>query len=394
MVPQMDYPRIYLALDNCFASKRWTTPSRWLRLARDLGVYYVEASADNECDPFYMDQEYLDDWIGEIKRMEQETGVKVVNLYSGHGTYATLGLAHHDARIRYRMQHDWLAKMIELAGRLDTGLGFFCHAFTQSLLQRRDAYREACADLYRRLADLAAIAGEKMVNIGVEQMYTPHQIPWTLEGARELMAKVYALSGHPFYITIDTGHQTGQRKFLKPTRDQIRAAFRVYREQGRIDHFWIGPRSAHMLFKHLGESADAMDKGLDAIAEEQAAYPYLFAGYDDGDPYAWLEQLGCYSPIIHLQQTPGDRSAHLPFNAEQNVTGIIKGEAVLQAVAKSYRTQPAEGLPPRCSDIYLTLEIFAGTADFPLDIYYKLKDSVSYWRRFIPEDGLRLDRLL
>ena len=90
----MEYPRICLAVDNCFASKRWTMPSRWMRLAQKIGINYVEASADNECDPLYMDQKYLDDWSEEVKQMEKETGVKVINLYSGHGTYSTLGLAH------------------------------------------------------------------------------------------------------------------------------------------------------------------------------------------------------------------------------------------------------------------------------------------------------------
>ena len=47
------YPRIYLAIDNCFASKRWSTPADWMKVISDAGIYYVEASADNECDPLY-----------------------------------------------------------------------------------------------------------------------------------------------------------------------------------------------------------------------------------------------------------------------------------------------------------------------------------------------------
>jgi hypothetical protein len=47
----------------------------------------------------------------------------------------------------------------------------------------------------------------------------------------------------------------------------------------------------------------------------------------------------------------------------------------------------------RCEAIYLTLEIFGGTADLPVDIEYKIKDSADYWRKFIPEDGLTLDKL-
>ncbi|MHC4873065.1 MAG: TIM barrel protein [Planctomycetota bacterium] len=388
------YPRIYLAIDNCFAAKRWTTPRRWLKMAQKIGINFVEASADNECDPLYMDQEYLDDWVRDTKEWEKETGVKVINLYSGHGTYATLGLAHHDERIRNKIQHDWLGKMVKMAGSLEAGLGFFCHAFNQSLLQNPDEYSKACEELYSRLADLTDMgenAGAK--TLGVEQMYTPHQIPWTIKGAKELLEKVYSISGRPFYITIDTGHQSGQRKFLKPTYGQIKESLRIYRKEGRIDGFWIGPRSAHMMFKKLSGD-EKSDISVESIMEEIEKYPHLFADYEDGDPYEWLEKLGCYSPIIHLQQTPGDKSAHLPFTEENNKEGIINGEDVLRAIARSYENRDSDKMPPTCSEIYLTLEVFAGTAELPVDIINKLKDSVSYWRRFIPEDGLNLDSYL
>lgn len=393
---EIKYPRIYLAIDNCFAAKRWTTPRRWLKIAQKIGLNYVEASADNECDPLYMDQAYLDDWVNDTKKWETETGVKVINLYSGHGTYATLGLAHHDERIRNKIQHDWLDKMVKMAGDLDAGLGFFCHAFTQSLLQNPDGYTNACDELFSRLANLAIHAdkvGAK--SIGVEQMYTPHQVPWTIHGAQELLKKVYHRSGKPFYITIDTGHQSGQHKFLKPTYEQIKNALKTYREQGRIDGFWIGPRSAHCLFKELARSNDISNTVLmDRILQEIEKYPYLFSNFEDGDPYRWLEKLGCYSPIIHLQQTPGDKSSHLPFNEKNNAEGIIKGDKVLQAIAKAYETPKDTDMPPACDAIYLTLEIFAGTAELPVDIINKIKDSVAYWRQFIPEDGKPLDSYL
>lgn len=387
-------PKIYLAIDNCFASKRWTTPSRWMRMARKLGVNYVEASADNECDPLYMDSGYLDDWIDEVRNMEQDTGVKVINLYSGHGTYATLGLAHNDERVRNRMHRQWLESMVKMAGRLNAGLGFFCHAFSQQQMQNVEGYGQACEDLYGRLASLADFAGENGVRrIGVEQMYTPHQIPWTIEGAKQLLAEVHRRSRQNFYITIDTGHQSGQRKFLRPGYGELKEAIRKYRENGRADNFWIGPRSAHLMFKDIARNDDNAKFSVEELLEEFGKYPYLFAAYEDGDTYEWLEQLACYSPIIHLQQTDGRSSSHWPFNAECNKLGIIKGNKVLEAIAKSYFLSHVN-MPEPCSDLYLTLEIFAGTTELPVDIINKLKDSVAYWRQFIPEDGLSLDKLI
>jgi hypothetical protein len=48
-----NYPQIYLAIDNCVLSKRITEPEDWMKYFKDLGIYHIEASADNELDPFY-----------------------------------------------------------------------------------------------------------------------------------------------------------------------------------------------------------------------------------------------------------------------------------------------------------------------------------------------------
>jgi len=378
-------PRVHLAVDNCFASKRWTSPAAWAGLVRDLGLKCVEASADNECDPLYMGPEYLRDWIGEVKEAEAATGVKVVNLYSGHGSYATLGLSHPDPRVRERMHRGWLEAMVDMAAELGAGLGFFCHAFSQEQLSSPERYAAARDELCGRLASLASRAEAKGVpRVGVEQMYSPQQIPWTIAGAEELLREVKARAGADFHLTIDTGHQCGQRKFLRPGYGQLKAARRELDRGGHLEGFWLGAESTAALFK-----AGALE---DALADMER-FPHLFAAHEDGDTYEWLERLGRFSPIVHLQQTDGKASAHLPFDARHNATGVIEGGELLRALAKSYR-QEAAGMPKPCADIYLTLEIFAGTAELPSDIIDKLAASVAYWRRFVPEDGLTLDKLL
>jgi len=51
-------------------------------------------------------------------------------------------------------------------------------------------------------------------------------------------------------------------------------------------------------------------------------------------------------------------------------------------------------MPSKCDEIFLTIEVFAGTAEIPYDILRKIEESVLYWRDFIPEDGLTLDKLI
>lgn len=389
-------PKIYLAIDNCFAARRWTEPAEWAAIVRDLGVYYVEASADNECDPLYTTPGYLKDWIDQVRRCGDTTGVRVANFYSGHGTYATLGLCHPDTRIRDRILDDWMAAMSATAGALGAGMGFHTHAFNQATLNSPQRYAEAYDDLVHRLAKISGYAVEHgLRTVGVEQMYTPHLVPWTISGTIELLRLVYAQSGQPLYTTIDTGHHCAQRGFMLPTADSLRENLERHRSGDRPGRLWLGPQSASGIFNQARDTDTAGDEdAIAAILKECNRTPYLFAAEIDGDPYSWLETLGCYSPIIHLQQSYGDTSRHLPFTGEHNAKGRIQADSVLQALHKSYQSPPEPGMPPVCDEIYLTLEPFSATPDLPDDILDRQRESVAYWRRAVPDDGRRLSELV
>lgn len=391
----MSFPRIHLAVDNCFASKRWTSPGEWARVVRDhLGLRYVEASADNECDPLYGPAGYLEDWARQVCELHAGGNVRVANLYSGHGTYATLGLAHTDERVRDHLLDNWLKPMATLAGRLEAGLGFFTHAFAQTVLQEPDHYAAALDDLYQRLAELAAhAAAEHVPTVGVEQMYSPHQAPWTIAGARRLIAEVGRRSGTPFGITIDVGHQCAQRRFLRPDYGKLKEWLR-HGEAAGMQRPWVGTEcAARLLDEARASSGSVQDRMIERVLADTERHPYLFAAYEDGDPYVWLERLGCHSPIIHLQQTDGTSSGHKPFTRRENAVGIIEPKRVLNALACAYAQDPDSTMPPPCTDIYLTLEIFSATADTTDDIIRRMRESVTYWRHYVPADGMRLDEL-
>ena len=94
---------------------------------------------------------------------------------------------------------------------------------------------------------------------------------------------------------------------------------------------------------------------------------------DYRDPYPWVEQLGKYSPIIHIQQTVLHKSNHAPFTEEQNKTGIISGEKLMDAMKKS-------GL----DETILMFEIgHREHYDTEFRIIDDLKESVKYWRQWV-----------
>jgi sugar phosphate isomerase/epimerase len=93
------------------------------------------------------------------------------------------------------------------------------------------------------------------------------------------------------------------------------------------------------------------------------------------DPYPWIEALAGVSPVIHLQQTVLHKSNHAPFTAEQNKTGIITREKVMETVKKA-----------GCTDALFAFEISHREHwDTDFRIIQDLKESVDYFRPVIPE---------
>jgi sugar phosphate isomerase/epimerase len=390
------YPNVYLAFDNCFAIKRWVEPDDWMAMIKDLGVSCVEASTDNEMDPLFEPRAYMDDWAARVMKLEKKHGMKVVNFYTGYQTYRTTGFAHPDERIRRKLIDEWHKVLADIAARIKAGIGFSFFAIPEKDLQDPERYGKTMSTVFSLMAELVSHAWDKgRVPISVEQMYAPHQPPWTIKGSEEYLRTLYGRTGKPSYITIDLGHQIGQRRFVRPSSSGIAELLRRFRKEGWVENAWLGPQSAYTLFFDAVKSPPASDDGVvDRIEREMDRYPYLFAEEEDGDTYRWFEELGCYSPIVHMQQTNGISSGHAAFTRANNEKGIIKGDKLLRAIAASYEKDSARGMPPKCGEIYLSFEIFAGNVDMNHDTLRKLRETVEYWRQFVPKDGTALDRLL
>lgn len=383
--------KIYLGIDNCFASKRWTKPQDWAQLIRGLGISCVECSADTECDPLYMGKDYTDRWIEQTQNACEKAGVRVVNLYSGHGTYSTLGLAHWDAEVRKRFRDEWIKKQADTAQKLGAGLGFFTHAFDNSVLQSAELYEETLQELIHNFANLAQYAREiGLKSMGVEQMYSPHQVPWTVNCAVSLLQGIWQQGGNPFYLTVDVGHMSGQQYFQKPTEESLQEAIKEAKAGKLQRRFWVGSDCARGVFERAMKGELSESVAVEQILKKAEQMPYLFATEQDGSPYYWLERVGCYSPIVHLQQNDGKSSPHWPFDDEHNKKGIIRGEQVLRSLYKSFSQPDNTMLPEKCNEVVLTLEPFISTAGDNYTEIRNLEASVAYWRQFIPKDGVFL----
>ena len=83
----------------------------------------------------------------------------------------------------------------------------------------------------------------------------------------------------------------------------------------------------------------------------------------------------------------------MPFTKDNNEKGIINGPRLLKALKTAYGKLP-EGTVSPCEEIYLTLEVFTGTAVIVRDLLKDLEESVLYWRQWVPQDGMYLDEIV
>ncbi len=92
---------------------------------------------------------------------------------------------------------------------------------------------------------------------------------------------------------------------------------------------------------------------------------------DERDCYPWIEALGAYSPVVHLQQTAMNKSNHWPFTDEYNAQGYIDPVKVVDALEKS-----------GCEKTLLTFELSHREHwDTDSDVVKDHKKSIDYWKR-------------
>ena len=156
----------------------------------------------------------------------------------------------------------------------------------------------------------------------------------------------------------------------------------------RPTRIYLGPKECFERLRQKVSTGITPAQLQQEVSAFVAANRHLFSQPGDGDPYLWLEHYAAYSPIIHLQQTDGTRSAHQNFTPEANTTGIIHPLKVLQSIHASVARAAPSGFPPPVREICLTLEPFVGTAEHPRIALEQIAESVRYWRRYVPQDGM------
>lgn len=385
-------PRIHLGIDNCFAIKRWTEPDDWGRVVKNLGLKYVEAVPDLECEPLLTPDDYRKDWVDKVNRMREKLGVQIVMFYSNDSTYDSIGFSHPDERVRRYFVDQWFGKFTDMAAAVGSDIGYYVQATPENLLYSEEGRREAYEHAKICMTDVNKMAKAKGIkHVVLEQMYTPHQLPFSIKGMEDLMKEITKRSDYPFYLTEDVGHHCPL--YIRPTKEKVESAIKRFVEDAFIN-VWLGSLEALDIFTEAAKKGALNDSTWEALEKDFDKNADQFNEAEDTDCYAWLRRLGAWSPVIHMQQTDGTHSSHEAFLPENNEVGKITPVKVLKALKESYERNDVEELPQRCEDIYLIQELYLSTKDIGYQGIHKLKTSTDYLRKYIPEDGMKLSELL
>lgn len=321
-----------LAISSCFMTRRYEKPETWAKLISDLGFDYVSLDSD-ALDYFYSgDPDYVMKTAAHIRKVFEDAGLKIVDYLTGVAPYRFFGLAHEDAESRAQM-YRWLEGAIKIASVVgaESVSGRF-DAFSVEVMSDPAAFQERYQEVIRAYQSLAITAKQAGLSaIGIEQMYVPSLVPYTISGTKEYFADANTnnTDGAVLRPVLDTGHACGQ---------------------------------------NYGVSGD------DLYYEK------------------WIEEFGALCNTIHIQQSRRSGSDHAPFTPD--TVGDVKIDEIVSALersVKNYQQNVLAKYVPMPDTIYLVLEVIPSTSQSEQKIYDELKQSIEYLRTVVPKGGIDLN---
>ena len=319
-----------LGVNAAFMTRRYEEPESWAKIIRGLGFDFVSFDSD-ALDWFYSGEpDYILRTAKETRRIFENAGLKIVDYLTGVAPYRFFGLAHKDPEARAQMVR-WMEGAIEIAAALgaESVSGRF-DAFSVEVQADPVAFQARYEELMRQYRALARKAKERGLSaIGIEQMYVPSLVPYTIAGSKKYFADANNANedGAVIRPVVDTGHACGQ---------------------------------------NYGTSGD------DLYYEK------------------WLEEFGVLGNTVHIQQSRRTGSDHAPFDRDGG-GGDVKIDQIIRSIeysAANYGKNALSGIVPVPENIYLILEALPSTADTEEKVLDGLQQSIEYLRTAVPKGGI------
>lgn len=321
-----------LGVNAAFLTRRYEEPENWARIISELGFDFVSFDSD-ALDWFYSgDHDYVLRTAKATRRIFENAGLKIVDYLTGFAPYRFFGLAHKDPEARAQM-YRWMEGAIEIAAAFgaESISGRF-DAFSVEVLSDPEAFQIRYNEVIRQYQALALQAKKRGLSaIGIEQMYVPSLVPYTIAGAKK------------YYVDANDGNK--ERALIRPVVD-----------------------TGHACGQNYGVSGD------DLLYEK------------------WLEEFGVFGHTVHIQQSRRTGSDHAPF-ARDGGGGDVKIDQIIRAIeysARNYEKSPLYGVVPVPENIYLILEALPSTTETEEMVLDGLQQSIDYLRTAVPKGGFDL----
>ncbi|MFC4599786.1 sugar phosphate isomerase/epimerase family protein [Cohnella hongkongensis] len=304
-----------LGISASFAVKRWPDPEDWAAIVRqELGLRTVQFSFD-QFDPRAL-EESVAAYVYRVRNACARHGLTIHSTFAGLAVY-THNLLMHPLEEGRRDGVHWFEKAFsmtrELGARATGGPYGGLDLPTDRDAGRREETMRAAEEALVRLLGQAP-------DYGLDAFYW-EQTPVSREGP------------------VDAAGTLAHLERIESIRPKDGARFVLCLDVGHA----IAP---------------------DAPASEK-------------DPYRWLEKLGPYAPMIHLQQTDGRYDRHWPFTEVYNERGIIDADRVLEAIRSSGENDPL-----------LLIEVGHAFEEEDEKVLDDLRETVRYWKDAIAREGI------
>lgn len=307
--------RIHFGISAGFTIKRWADPEDWVNIVKNkLGLDLVQFSFD-QFDP-RGNTECVETYCHRLKNACRKYDVKIHSTFTGLSIYSH-NLLYHPLLEGRLDGIDWFNKAFKMTQLLSvsaTGGPFG----GMDVISFRDPSKRKHLEGWalEALVNLLQMAGQ----YGIKEFYwepTPvrREGPVTIDETRELLEKVNGLAG------------------------QGAAQFALCLDTGHATNPSTSPTNR--------------------------------------DPYLWIEQMGKYAPVLHLQQSDGRLDRHWPFTTENNAAGIIEADKVLDALDSS-----------GTDEITLFVEVGHPFEEDDDKVLVEITQSVNYWRQALTRRGI------
>tara|TARA_Y100000310_G_scaffold345862_1_gene471689 strand:+ start:809 stop:1714 length:906 start_codon:yes stop_codon:yes gene_type:complete len=192
-----------LGINTGFALNRFPLPEEWMKIIGDLGLKYVQLTADL-INPSLGDQ-IVADYINRINNLKEVYNIKIDSIMTGAFTRVN-HFSHPDAQVR-RHWINWFKKFIDIgvelgATNMSSHFGIISHHDLRDTSRRAEILQNTVS-AWKELAEYAKARG--MTYLSWEPMSVKREYGETIAATKEIQA-MFKDCALPMKLCLDVDH--------------------------------------------------------------------------------------------------------------------------------------------------------------------------------------------